>query len=220
MAVAMLLSVGSAMSQSRCVVSGTVADKTTGEAVLGAVVEVVAQPKGERVAIVTSGYKGAFELPLPIGGAYTLSVEYLGYETLQKEFETKSGKAVNLGTLRLKTSSIVMEDVSINGSMMRTSIKGDTVVYNASAFKVSADANAHRMLAKMPGVAVSDTGIEVHGRNVKRVYVDGREFFGNDPMAAVKNIPADMIERIETYYHLSEQAEMTGVFFNKEYLLT
>lgn len=217
-AVAMLLGVGSAMSQSRCVVSGTVADKTTGEPVLGAVVEVVAQPKGERVAIVTSGYKGAFELALPIGGAYTLSVEYLGYETLQKEFVTKSGKAVNLGALKLKTSSIVMEDVSVKGSMMRTSIKGDTISYNASAFKVSADASAHRMLAKMPGVAVSNTGIEVHGRNVKRVYVDGREFFGNDPMAAVKNIPADMIERIETYYHLSEQAEMTGVDDGEGYM--
>ena len=216
--VAVLLGVGSVVAQERCVVSGRVADTNTGEAVLGAVVEVVAQPQGERVAIVTSGYKGAFELTLPVGGNYVLSVEYLGYETLHKELSIKSGKAVNLGTLRLKTSSIVMEDVSVMGSMIRTSIKGDTVSYNASAFKVSADASAHRMLAKMPGVAVSNTGIEVHGRDVKRVYVDGREFFGNDPMAAVKNIPADMIERIETYYHLSEQAEMTGVDDGEGYM--
>lgn len=205
----LLLGVSTAMAQNTTAIVGRVVDKATGEDVVGAVVEV--QSRGERVAITTSGYKGAFKLALPSGGAYELMVEYLGYETLKKNFSATSGKEANLGTLRLKTSTIVMEDVSVKGSMMRTSIKGDTVVYNASAFKVSADATAHRMLNKMPGVAVSSTGIEVQGRNVQRVYVDGREFFGNDPMAAVKNIPADMIESIETYYHLSPQAELTGV---------
>lgn len=209
-AVVMLLNTFSAISQGRCGVSGVVVDATTGEAVVGAVVEVVTVPEGESVAVVTSGYRGIFEATLP-AGSYKLSVEFLGYETLHREFATQSGEAVNLGTLQLSTSSIVLEDVNIRGSMMRTAIKGDTVVYNASAFKVASGANTHRLLAKMPGVAVSDTGIEVHGRDVRKVFVDGREFFGNDPMAAVKNIPADMIESIETYYHLSTQAELTGV---------
>ena len=207
--VLLLLGACPTMAQDATGIFGRIVDNTTGEDVVGAVVEV--QARGERVAINTSGYNGAFRLSLPAGGAYELAVEYLGYETLKKGLSVVSGKEVDLGTLRLKTSSIVMEDVSVKASMMRNSIKGDTVVYNASAFKVSADANAHRMLGKMPGVAVSNTGIEVHGRDVKRVYVDGREFFGNDPMAAVKNIPADMIESIETYYQLSAQAEMTGV---------
>ncbi len=198
------------MAQDTTAIFGRIVDKTTGEEIIGAVVEV--QSRGKRVAIITSGYKGTFTLALPSGGAYEVMVEYLGYETLTKRFSVAaSDKEVNLGSLQLKTSSIVMEDVKVKGSMMRTSIKGDTVVYNASAFKVSADATAHRMLNKMPGVTVSSTGIEVQGRNVQRVYVDGREFFGNDPMAAVKNIPADMIESIETYYHLSQQAELTGV---------
>ena len=214
----LLASVGSAVAQGQCGVSGRVADKSTGEAVLGAVVDVVTVADGTRVGIVTSGYQGTFQLSVPAGKAYKLSVEYLGYETFTQEFSTKAGADVNLGTLKLSTSSIVMEDVSIKGSMMRTSIKGDTVVYNASAFKVSADASAHKMLAKMPGVAVSNTGIEVHGRDVKKVFVDGREFFGNDPMAAVKNIPADMIESIETYYQLSAQAELTGVDDGEGYM--
>lgn len=214
----LLVGVGSVVAQGLCGVSGRVADKTTGEAVLGAVVEVVAVADGTRVGIVTSGYQGTFQLSVPAGRAYKLSVDYLGYETLTKEFEAHIGGAVDLGTLGLSTSSIVMEDVSIKGSMMRTSIKGDTVVYNASAFNVSADASAHKMLTKMPGISVNDTGIEVHGRDVKRVFVDGREFFGNDPMAAVKNIPADMIETIETYYQLSAQAELTGVDDGEGYM--
>lgn len=189
--------------------SGVVTDSTSGERLVGAVVEVL-NTQSERVDVTTSNLRGYFEFTLPAGD-YTLVVEYLGYENSRHEVLVPSQSRADLGNLALRTQSTVIEDIKIEGAMMRTSIQGDTTVYNAAAFKVAGDADAHKMLSKMPGVSIDNSTIEVHGRSVKRVYVNGKEFFASDPMAAVKNIPADMIESVETYYKLSDNAEMTGV---------
>ena len=81
----------------------------------------------------------------------------------------------------------------------------------ASAYKVSFGADAESLISKMPGLEVADGGIEAQGRTVQRVYVDGREFFGNDVMSAVRNIPADMVESIDVYNSQGDQSEFTGV---------
>ena len=205
---ALLLSATSLWAQKSPNLAGKVSDSTTGEPLVGAVVEVL-NASSERVDVATSDLRGNFGFVVPAGD-YTIVVEYLGYEQYRYEVSVADAGA-NMGNLALRTQSVVIDDIKIEGAMMRTSIKGDTTIYNASAFKVAGDADAHKMLSKMPGVSIDNSSIEVHGRSVKRVYVNGQEFFASDPMAAVKNIPADMIEYVETYYKLSDNAEMTGV---------
>ncbi len=195
---------------------GIACDYTTDEPLVGAVVEVFDE-RAERVDVTTSNRMGYYGFSLPIG-VYEVAVEYLGYESYRYTTEVGEKGVGEAGRIGLKTSSITIDNVDITGAMMRTSIKGDTTVYNASAFKVAVDADAHKMLSKMPGVSMDSSTIEVAGRRVKRVYVNGKEFFASDPMAAVKNIPADIIEQVETYYKLSENAELTGVDDGEGYM--
>ncbi|MBO7299803.1 MAG: TonB-dependent receptor [Tidjanibacter sp.] len=195
---------------------GIACDYTTDEPLVGAVVEVFDE-HSERVAVVTTNRSGYYGFSLPMG-VYEVAVEYLGYENYRYKTEVRKSGVVEADRIGLKTSSITIDNVEVTGALMRTSIKGDTTVYNASAFKVAADADAHKMLTKMPGVSMDSSSIEVAGRRVRRVYVNGKEFFASDPMAAVKNIPADIIEYIETYYKLSENAELTGVDDGEGYM--
>lgn len=94
---------------------------------------------------------------------------------------------------------------------MRSTQSGDTVMYNASSYKVVMDAASESLVAKLPGISVSSSGVNAHGRQVKRIMFDGREYFGEDVIAALKNLPANMVRRVEVVYKRSDEAELTGV---------
>src|SRR5690606_6931434 len=87
---------------------------------------------------------------------------------------------------------------------------GDTTEYNASAFKTNPDAVAEDLITKMPGITNENGTIKAHGEEVKKVLVDGKEFFGDDVNTALKNLPADVIEKIQVFDMMSEQAQFTG----------
>ena len=94
---------------------------------------------------------------------------------------------------------------------MRTSQKGDTVSYNAGAFKVTADADVEGLLKKMPGITITDGEVEAQGETVKKVFVDGKEFFGEDVTSAIKSLPAQAVDKVEVYDKLSDAAEFSGM---------
>ena len=94
---------------------------------------------------------------------------------------------------------------------MRTSQKGDTVSYNAGAFKVTTDADVEGLLKKMPGITVTDGTVEAQGEEIKKIFVDGKEFFGEDVTTAIKSLPAAAVERVEVYNKLSDAAEFSGM---------
>ena len=94
---------------------------------------------------------------------------------------------------------------------MRTSQKGDTVSYNAGAFKVPTDADVAGLLKQMPGITVRDGTVEAQGESVKKIFVDGKEFFGEDVTTAIKSLPAEAGERVEVYNKLSDAAEFSGM---------
>ena len=93
----------------------------------------------------------------------------------------------------------------------RSEQKGDTLIFNASAYQVSENADSERLISKMPGISVSDSGIEANGKEVTRIFLDGQEFFGNDVLTALRNIPADLVKQIEVINKLSDNAQLTGV---------
>jgi hypothetical protein len=93
----------------------------------------------------------------------------------------------------------------------RSTQKGDTLVFNAAAYQVSENADSERLISKMPGVTVTDNGIEANGKEITRIFLDGQEFFGNDVLTALRNVPADLVKQIEIINKLSDNAQLTGI---------
>ena len=190
-------------------VSGTVLDADTGESVAGAVLEVAPVKTPDQKQYFTSGYKGAVAIPSLPYGEYRLTVSFLGYNNYETTFRVAAGKQ-NIGRIELKPG-VQIETVVKEAKALRTSQKGDTVSYNAGAFKVVADADVEGLLKKMPGITVTDGTVEAQGETVKKVFVDGKEFFGEDVTTAIKSLPAEAVDRVEVYNKLSDAAEFSGM---------
>ena len=190
-------------------VSGTVLDADTGESVAGAVLEVAPVKTPDQKQYFTSGYKGAVAIPSLPYDEYRLTVSFLGYNNYETTFRVAAGKQ-NIGRIELKPG-VQIETVVKEAKALRTSQKGDTVSYNAGAFKVVADADVEGLLKKMPGITVTDGTVEAQGETVKKVFVDGKEFFGEDVTTAIKSLPAEAVDRVEVYNKLSDAAEFSGM---------
>ena len=190
-------------------VTATVIDAATREGVPGAVVEFAPANTAAEKRYFTTGYRGHIEATVPYG-TYKVSISFLGYETLERELKLSAAKK-SLGTLELAPSSTQIEAVVKEVKSMRTSQKGDTVSYNAGAFKVTADADVEGLLKKMPGITITDGAVEAQGETVKKVFVDGKEFFGEDVTSAIKSLPAQAVDKVEVYDKLSDAAEFSGM---------
>ena len=190
-------------------VTATVVDADTGESVVGAVLTLTPVKTPEKKQYFTSAFKGAVSIPSLAYGEYSLSVAFLGYNNLDTTFRVSASK-VSLGLLKLKPG-VQIETVVKEAKALRTSQKGDTVSYNAGAFKVVADADVEGLLKKMPGITVTDGTVEAQGETVKKVFVDGKEIFGEDVTTAIKSLPAEAVDRVEVYNKLSDAAEFSGM---------
>ena len=190
-------------------VTATVVDADTGESVVGAVLTLTPVKTPEKKQYFTSAFKGAVSIPSLAYGEYSLSVAFLGYNNLDTTFRVSASK-VSLGLLKLKPG-VQIETVVKEAKALRTSQKGDTVSYNAGAFKVVADADVEGLLKKMPGITVTDGTVEAPGETVKKIFVDGKEFFGEDVTTAIKSLPAEAVDRVEVYNKLSDAAEFSGM---------
>ena len=198
-----------AFAQKKGNVTATIIDADTQESVAGAVITVIPAKSPDKKLYFTSAYKGAVEIKSLAYGDYTLTVAFLGYNELSHSFTVAAPKT-NLGTLQLKPG-VQIETVVKEVKALRTSQKGDTVSYNAGAFKVTDDADVEGLLKKMPGITVSDGAVEAQGEQIKKIYVDGKEFFGEDVTTAIKSLPAQAVDRVEVYNKLSDAAEFSGM---------
>lgn len=158
---------------------------------------------------------GHFMLIQIIPGKYEITVSFLGYNDYTAQI-TVTDSHVDMGLIKLTTKDQKLDQVNVSAMMIRQDLQGDTTIYNADAFKVNADASTEDLLKKMPGITVEGSTIKAGGEEVKKVLVDGKEFFGNDPMMAVKNIQADMVDKIEVFDKQSDQAEFTGFYDGNE----
>ena len=113
-------------------------------------------------------------------------------------------------------SSIFSKPINLSASVKtdrvaRSEQTGDTLIFNAAAYQVADNADSERLVSKMPGISVSDTGVEANGKEISRILLDGQEFFGSDVMSALRNIPADMVKQIEVINRLSDAARLSGI---------
>lgn len=191
-------------------VTATIVDTDTKEGVAGAVLEIASVKNPEKKKYYTSAYKGVVNIMGLAYGEYSVKISFIGYEDTETKFTLKAAKQ-NLGNLMLKPSALQIDAVVKTVQSLRTSAKGDTLNYNAGAFKVSSDADVEGLLKKMPGITVADGTVEVQGETVKKVFVDGKEFFNDDVTSAIKSLPAEAVDRIEVYNKLSDQAEFSGM---------
>ena len=152
---------------------------------------------------------GSYEIIGIIGGKYQLKISYVGYFSVFKDLEFVN-KNIDFGRTVMYESPIGLDEVVVEGKVPLAQQNGDTTSYNASQYKVLADASTEDLVTKLPGVTMENGVIKAQGENVQQVFVDGKPFFGNDASAALKNLPAEVVSKIEIFDKKSDQAEFTG----------
>lgn len=152
---------------------------------------------------------GVFKFENVRHGKYSLCVKYIGYVSSCLNIEV-SIKSIDVGNINLVQHDVEMNEVLVLERIPVAVQSGDTTVYNADAFKVNKDAVAEDLLVKIPGVQVENGKVKAQGEEVKKVYVDGKTFFGEDPNVALKNIPADIIQKVQVFDQQTDQAQFSG----------
>ncbi|MCX6225881.1 MAG: TonB-dependent receptor, partial [Bacteroidia bacterium] len=156
--------------------------------------------------------KGHFEVKSIKHGNFLMQVAYLGYQSFYKNLTFPYGSNNDFGVVVMKPKSIDIKEVQVVGEYVPLTIRHDTIEFNARAFKTRSDANVEELLKKLPGIEVDRAGnIKALGKDVKKVLVDGKEFFGSDPKVATKNLPADAIDKVQLYDKRSDESEFTGI---------
>lgn len=154
---------------------------------------------------------GEFYLLRVAAGKYRLLVSSVGYRD-QERTVTVGQEKVNMAPFRLEEDVQALAEVDIKGHASEMTVKGDTLEYNTAAYKMGENAMVEDMLKKMNGVQVDKEGnVTVNGESIKGIRIDGKKFFGNDVQAATKNIPAEMIEKIQVIDEKSDMAKITGI---------
>ncbi len=190
--------------------SGRVRDAKDGVPLPGATINLVLTEDSTRSVGAVSRADGTFSIENLKAKAYRLRVSFVGYATLDTVVALKRGENGPL-TVRLHEAEIELKDVKIEALRTPVELKGDTVEYSADGYKTGPDANAGDLINKMPGVSVEGNTVKAHGEEVKRVMVDGKPFFGNDPGAALKNLPAGAVDKVQVFDRPSDRARLTGV---------
>lgn len=142
-------------------------------------------------------------------GNYRLRISSIGYTNLETRVNV-GNESKDLGTLKLSENSNQLGEVIVREKQVRVEQKGDTIQYNADAFKTNPDATVEDLVKKMPGVTIENGVVKAQGEEVKKVTVDGQEFFGDDAALALKNLPAEIVDKIQVFDRLSEQSQFTG----------
>ena len=208
MTLVLLLTAGAVVAQSGKV-TAKVIDKETKDGVIGAIVEVVSVKNPNVRKHTTTGAGGAVSIGSLSAGSYEVSISFIGYATAKQTVTVKG--VTDLGTVELAPEAVAIEAVVKEVQALRTSQNGDTVAYNAAAFKVAADADVEGLLKKMPGITITNGTVEAQGEQVKKIFVDGKEFFAEDVSTALNSLPAQAVDRVEVFNKLSDNAEFSGM---------
>ena len=185
-------------------------DEKTQEPVAFATVSVTLKGESTPMKYVLTDDKGNASIAKLKKGTYTLRAELMGYKTYTKEVALE--KNVDLGTVKMLEDAEVLDAAKVTDIGNPIVVKKDTVEYNASSFKTSDNDMLEQLLKKLPGVEVAaDGSITANGETIKKITIDGKTFFLDDPQLASKNIPAKIIEKVKVVEKKSDQALFTGI---------
>lgn len=199
----------SAQDQQTLTIRGTVADASANDAVIGATVLMVNIKDSSRSKFAVADGDGKFLIADLEKAFYRLRVTNVGYKDYTKIIRLSLPEN-DLGTINLVQDVTTLQDVVIEGEAIAVQQMGDTTQYNAVAFKTNPDASAKDLVSKMPGIVVSSDGVSANGESVEQVLLDGKRFFGQDPLLSLNTIPADMVDKVQVYDEKSDQSQFTG----------
>ena len=159
-----------------------------------------------------TGNNGQFEIRNIKKGDYLLQVSLITYRTIYRNLTFPSSSGENIGTIIMIPRPVGLSEVQVTGERIPVKIRKDTIEYDARAFKVKPDAVAEDLIKKLPGMEIDRAGnIKAMGEDVKNVLVDGKEFFGNDPKVATRNLPADAINKVQLFDKKTDESKFTGI---------
>lgn len=212
----LLLTLGglSAMAQSKFNVSGAVAEKGTNEAVVSATVRILSLPDSAMVGGAATSATGTFTVKDVKKGKYAIKVTYIGYqdEIIPLDLTNKKTKEVNVGNILISPDAKVLKEAKVTAAVAKVQVSGDSIIYNADAYRVAEGSALQDLVKQMPGAEVDDEGnIKINGKTVKKIMMNGKEFFDNDTKVAMQNIPTDIIDKIKTYDRKSDFSRVTGI---------
>jgi hypothetical protein len=206
----LLMLISLAISAQEIKVSGVIRDSIGDPLELANVIATV-KSSGDIESYGITNYEGRYQLNLSIENTYILKASFLGYETIEKEIILSENEEDQSMDFILNSKSTELDGVEIVYEMPVT-IKGDTIVYNADSFTTGEERKLGDVMKKLPGVEVNDDGeIEVEGKTVDKVMVEGKDFFDGDSKLATKNIPADAVDKVEVLRNYNEVDQMRGL---------
>ena len=200
------------LAQKNGTVKGIAFDTISKQPVAGATVTVLEKADSSLISFTMTGNDGRFELKGLANGDYRLLITHVNYHNSNTFFIlTDNNKNAEQGNVVMSNKTKVLEEVVLANEAPPVTLINDTIQYNAGSFKTQPNASVEQLLKKLPGVKVEKDGtIKAQGEKVTRVLVDGKEFFGNDPKIATKNLPADAVDKVQVYDKQSDQAQLTG----------
>ncbi len=191
--------------------SGTVHSSETGESLPTASLQLLALPDTVYKTGVASDMHGKFSIVAPVD-TYILRVSYVGFVTFDKTVTVAEGKNIDIGKISLKPDAIALKGAEITAEVPPITVNEDTTVYNTAAFRVPAGSMLEELIKKYPGVEISDDGtIKINGKTVSRILMKGKDFFGTDKDMALKNVPADVVDKVKFYDKKSDFTRLTGI---------
>ncbi|MDR2287104.1 MAG: outer membrane beta-barrel protein [Prevotellaceae bacterium] len=174
-----------------------------------ATVQILNVKDSSNIIGVTTGKDGSFNINA-VAGDYILKTSFLGYIDNFRLIKTTGTRTV-LESVVLEKSYLILDTAIIFGAVPEMVIKGDTIEYNADSYKVLPSAVVEDLIKKLPGAEVDSEGkITINGKEIKKIYVDKKEFFSTDPKVASRNLPAAMVDKVQVWDKRSDMAEMTG----------
>ena len=211
----LLIGLGTTMllaQSGKVTVSGVVLDKEDDSPVMQATVQLLSLPDSTMAAGNVTNNSGRFSLSVK-PGKYVLKVSFVGYLTHMKEYRLSGSKpTLNVGKIALSSDAIMLSEATVTAEAPQVTVSGDTLGYNASAYRTPEGAMLEELVKKVPGAEVDDDGnVKINGKEVKKLLVDGKEFFGGDVKTGLQNLPVDMVEKIKAYDRQSDNARITGI---------
>jgi len=194
------------------IIRGQLSDSSGKQPIMDATVSVINSKDSSLTSFVLTSRKGDFEIKNLLSGDYRLIISSKGFEEISRNLSISTEKKIiDLGTLMMNKDYKMLEGVVVTTESPIV-VKNDTVQFNTSGFKTIPNATVEDLLKKIPGMEVDKEGnVMAQGEQVQRIIVDGKEFFGNDPKLATKNLMADMVESVQVFDDMSEQSKFTKI---------
>ena len=190
-------------------ISGTVVEQDTKESVIQATVALL-KNDSSLVANAVTNANGQFRMTAPSDANYIVRITYVGFKTFTKRISVTGGKPVSLGTISIAPDAIMLKGTTVTAHVAKVQSKGDTLIYNADAYRTPEGSVVEELVKRLPGAEVDDNGnIKINGKSVTKIKVDNKEF--GDAQTALKNLPTSIIERIRAYDEKSDLARITGI---------